>query len=231
MRCCYRGACAVLLALGLSGCGGAARKPQSVSSGLTEYIRQARSLEAENRQSEGSLWTDTSSLSGPYRDVKAYRLADIVTIQVLESTSALAAATTDSTKESESTADIPNLFGAQKKISELPSLLSANRSNKFAGDASTSRTNQLKTNVTARVVEVFPNGNLLVEGNREIGINNERQLVTLRGVVRPVDISPDNIVLSTNVAEMEIEVKGNGIVSRAQQPGLFYRLISQFWPF
>jgi flagellar L-ring protein FlgH len=219
------------LLLGTLACSGAARKPQSVESGLEEYARQARALAVGNQEVHGSLWTEASRLSEVYRDVKARRVADIITIQVLESTSAVTEASTDSLKETQMEAGAGTLFGLERRIAELPSLVSASRSSQFTGDASTSRSSVLRTNIAARVVEVFPNGNLLVEGNREIVVNNERQIITVRGVVRPEDVSPQNVVMSTNVAELEVEVKGRGIVSKAQEPGILFKILSGFWPF
>ena len=98
-------------------------------------------------------------------------------------------------------------------------------------DAATSRRSTVSTSLTARVVEVFPNRNLLIEANREVLVNGERQLVTLRGVVRPTDISADNVVLSTRIAEMELEVDGRGLVADAQKPGWLFKVLNGIWPF
>ncbi len=213
------------------GCGEAAKKPGPVRSSLNQYVEQARAIGAEDRQAEGSLWIDTGNRSDPFRDLKAYRVGDIVTIAVRESTSAVSQATTDSTKTADFSSGATGLFGLEKGISELSGLVDASRDSEFQGEARTTRSNVLTTSVTARVVEAFPNGNLLLEGNREVLINGERQIVTVRGVIRPSDISPTNVVASTSLAEMEIQVEGRGIVSRAQKPGILYKILSGFWPF
>ncbi len=215
----------------LFGCGTAARKSGPVQSGLAQYVQQARATSMKDHQSSGSLWTETGNRADPFRDDKAYRVADIVTIAVLESTNAVSTATTDSSRVGSASASLPNLFGLEKVISELPSLLDIESQSDFEGDASTTRRSTLTTSVTARVVEVFPNGNLLLEGNRELLINGERQVVTVRGVVRPSDISPQNIVASTSIAEMEIMVDGHGIVTQAQTPGILSQILSGVWPF
>jgi len=219
----------VLILLACLSCGGSSRKTGSVQTGLEEYIRQARSVPKENNEDQGSLWTMTSGLSAGFRDVKARQVADIVIIEVVETTSALAEATTQSTKESDIQASVPNFFGLEGKVAELPNLIDATRSNEFSGEASTTRRSVLNTSITARVVEVFANGFLLLEGNREIVINDERQIVTVRGVVRPEDISPQNVVLSRNVSELEVEVQGRGFVSETQKPGLLFRMLSGLW--
>ncbi|HSR67153.1 MAG TPA: flagellar basal body L-ring protein FlgH [Acidobacteriota bacterium] len=218
-------------ALLASACGESAKHPGPVRSGLSQYVEQARNLPEDNREASGSLWTDRSQRSDVFRDVKAYQVADIVTIAVRESTSAVSQATTDSSKASDIESGADSLLGLEKHISELPSLLDGSRQTNFQGTASTTRSNSLITNVTARVVEVFSNGNLLLEGHREVVINGERQIVVVRGVVRPNDVSSNNIVASTSLAEMEISVEGRGIVSGAQKPGILYKILSGFWPF
>lgn len=207
---------------------GSAKKPAPLS-GLEEYVRQARTMPVDNRENQGSLWTETSSLSDAFRDVKARRVADIVTIKVVEATEAIAEATTESVKQTDAQAGAGSLFGAERHITELPSLISGSSSAQFSGDASTTRSSVLQTTITARIAEVFPNGNLLLEGNREIMINGERQIVTIRGVVRPQDVSPSNLVFSNSIAELEVEVKGRGIVSDAQKPGILYRILTGSW--
>ncbi|MFZ0430935.1 MAG: flagellar basal body L-ring protein FlgH [Acidobacteriota bacterium] len=210
---------------------GPATQESTVRRGLDDYIRQASALRVEDGQNDGSVWTDQAGYGDAFRDVKARRSGDIVTVQVLESTSAVSEASTASAKDSSVESQFPNLFGLEKKVSELPALVSGTGSQKFTGDASTSRKSVLSTTLTARVLQVFPNRNLLIEGNREVLINGERQLVVMRGVIRPNDISPANIVSSSRIAEMELQVTGRGLVSDAQRPGLLYKILTGVWPF
>ncbi len=220
----------LMFLLTVAGCGGSAKKSGSGDT-LSEYVRQARSLPSDNRQAQGSLYSETSSLAGGFRDLRASRLADIVTIQVFEETSALAEATTESSRAENIDSKFPNLYGLEKLVSELPNLAGGSRTRDFSGDASTTRRSVLRTSIAARVVEVFPNASLLLEGNREIEINDERQMVVVRGIARPQDISPNNAILSTELAELEIRVLGRGTVSEAQKPGVLFRVLSGVWPF
>jgi flagellar L-ring protein FlgH len=219
-----------MLALIVPACGPSSR-PSSVSRGLDDYIRLARSAGVEGGEEDGSVWSDRAGYGDAFRDVKARRPADIVTVQVLESTSAVSEASTETAKSSSVDKQYTSLAGLEGLIAELPNLVDISQSSQFSGDASTSRRSVLSTTLTARVVEVFPNGNLLIEGNRELVVNGERQIVTLRGVVRPTDVSMDNIVLSSRIAEMELEVSGRGLISDAQNPGVLYRILSGIWPF
>ena len=224
----------ILLMLGFLLCGpacGPAQPESTVRRGLEDYVHQASALKVEDGQESGSVWTDQAGYGDAFRDVKARRSGDIVTVEVLESTSAVSEATTASTKDSSVDSQFPNLFGLEKRVSELPNLLSGTGTSKFSGDASTSRKSVLSTTLTARVVQVFPNRNLLIEGNREVLINGERQIVVVRGVVRPSDISPANTVSSARIAEMELQVTGRGLVSNAQKPGLLYKILTGVWPF
>jgi flagellar L-ring protein precursor FlgH len=223
----------VLLLIGpmlLAGCG-PSNRAEVVDRGLDEYVRLARSIEIDNDDSSGSLWTDRAGYSDAFRDVKAKNVADIVTIQVLEQTSAISEASTESQRDSEFTANLTKFAGLEEKVSELPELFDVASGSSFAGDASTSRRSVLSTTLTAKVVEVFPNRNLLLEGSREMLVNGERQIVTLRGIVRPEDISDGNVVLSSRIAEMQLEVSGKGIVSDAQKPGVLFKVLSGVWPF
>jgi len=215
---------------GLLACG-PSNRPSAVKRGLDDYVQMARSMEVEKGTANGSVWSEHAGYADSFRDVKARRLGDTVTVEVLESTSATSEASTAATKASTLEKKYASLFGLEKKIAELPNLVGAESTSDFSGDASTSRKNDLTTTLTARVLEVFPNRNLLIEGNREILVNGERQIVTLRGVIRPADISPSNTVLSARIAEMELEVSGHGLVSDAQKPGTLFRILSGILPF
>ena len=214
----------------LSGCGPSTRV-DVVERGLDDYIKLARTLETRKDDSSGSLWTERAGYSDAYRDVKAKGVADIVTIEVLESTSAISEASTDTARSSAFKANVVNFAGLEKRISELPNLFDLKSNSSFSGEGSTSRRSVLSTTLTARVVEVFPNRNLLLQGSRELLVNGERQIVTLRGIVRPEDISDSNIILSSRIAEMQLDVTGKGVVSEAQNPGVLYRLLTGIWPF
>jgi flagellar L-ring protein precursor FlgH len=202
-----------------------------VESGLDDYIRLARNVETDDRQVQGSLWAEDQGYSDTFRDVKARRVADIVTIDVRESTSAISEATTETAKESDFQASLTKFAGLEKRVSEFPDLFDLSSSSEFTGEGATTRRSVLNTSISARVVEVFPNGNLLLEGDRELLVNGERQIVTVRGVARPQDISSQNVVFSTRIAELEVEVQGEGIVSEAQKPGILFKILSGFWPF
>jgi flagellar L-ring protein FlgH len=154
----------------------------------------------------------------------------MLTILVMETTQAVATADASNSRSTQVTAGFENLFGAENAIKELPNMVSGKGSSSFEGKGSTSRQTTLQTKLTARVTDVLPNGYLVVEGRREIRVNNENQTVYLTGVVRPEDITPNNTILSSSVAQMSVRVQGKGVVSQPLKPGWLYRILMGILP-
>lgn len=182
------------------------------------------------RRDEMSLWSENTIMVDLFSDTKARRVGDIVTIQVSESSSAKNSASTDTDRESSLSAGIQELFGAD--VSKLDNFnVKGGMESDFQGSGSTTRSGDLKAFITARVVEVLPGGNLKVIGSREILVNNEKQLMTIYGVVRPRDISKENVVLSSFVSDARIAYSGAGIVDDRQRPGWMANTLNTIWPF
>ncbi len=175
-----------------------------------------------------SLFTESSPQSRLFADHKAYQVGDVIVVQVLESAQAYNKAQTKTSRQSSAGGGISNFFGIN--LSKETSL-SANTNNSFQGSGETSRQEKLVTTFAAQVIKVFPNGNLLIQGRRDLVINSERRYIIIRGVVRPEDISPNNTVLSTSIANAEVVYTGRGAVSDKQKPGWFIRIFDNIWPF
>jgi flagellar L-ring protein precursor FlgH len=184
-------------------------------------------------QGGGSLYSDTAPSLFLFRDFKARNVNDILTIQINESATASNSANTSTNREGNVNIKAPAVGGLEKGTSALnfANILSGLSALNFAGQGTTSRTGQLQAFVSARVVEVFPNGDLGIEGIKEVMINRERQILRIRGIVRQRDITPNNVVLSTALANMEVVFDGKGIVSDANKPGFLFRLIQWVTPF
>jgi len=197
---------------------------------LRAYVESAHKPKADANTSEGSLWVGNGH-ANLFRDPKARYVDDMLTIVVLENTQAVATADASNSRNTEVTAGFDHLFGAENAIKELPTMVSGKGNSKFEGAGSTSRETTLQTKLTARVTDVLPNGYLVVEGMREIRVNNENQSVYLTGVVRPEDINANNTVLSSSVAQMSVWVQGRGVVSQPLKPGWLYRVLSGILPF
>ncbi len=181
----------------------------------------------------GSLYSDAGPNLYLFRDFKARAVSDILTIQINESSTASNSANTSTKKSGDVSVKAPSLGGLEKgaKALDFASILAGASALNFAGQGATSRTGQLQAFVSSRVVQVYPNGDLGIEGVKEVTINRERQVLRIRGIVRQRDISPNNVILSTAIANMEVVFDGKGIVSDANKPGFLYRLLQWITPF
>jgi flagellar L-ring protein precursor FlgH len=203
------------------------------------YVYQSTQTEDLKSPVHGnnSLWRDTASL---YEDVKARRLNDLLTINVIESISGSGTADTTASRQSSADAAVTDFFGAPLNLG-LPNLygkgytfsptVSGSSQNDFKGSGATTRSGSLIGTITAKVVEVMPNGNLAIESRKEITINNEKQFLVLRGMVRPDDVTSDNSVLSSRVADAEVFFVGDGVVQSKQDTGWFVKILDKIWPF
>ncbi len=185
--------------------------------------------------SSGSIWQSTSG--GMTEDVKARRRGDIITIVISETSSASKQANTGTSRDSSSSAGITNLLGLENKgimannFADLSKILNATSSSAFKGSGSTSRKEDLNATITARVIDVLPNGNLIIEGRRNIKVNEEDQIIVLEGTVRSRDIAQDNTINSIYVADARISYSGRGILSDRQSPGWLMNFFDKIWPF
>jgi flagellar L-ring protein precursor FlgH len=187
--------------------------------------------------SKNSLWHDTASL---YEDVKARRLNDLVTIRVIENISGSGKADTNTGRESTLDAGVDNLFGAPLNFNfenfwghgyAFSPTAKGSMKDDFKGTGETTREGKLIGTITAKVVEVMPNGNLVLESRKEITINNEKQFLVLKGMIRPDDVASDNTVLSSKVADAQVYFVGKGVVHDKQSPGWLVRILDKVWPF
>jgi flagellar L-ring protein precursor FlgH len=183
--------------------------------------------------SSGSIWQASSG--GLTEDLKARRKGDMVTVVISEQASASKEATTSTKKDSSVSAGIPNFMGleatALKNWMDLSQLLNASTGTSFEGSGSTTRKENLTATITATVVDVLPTGNLRIAGRRNVKVNNEDQIILLEGTIRPRDISRENIISSSLIADARITYTGKGILSDRQKPGWMMNIIDKVWPF
>jgi flagellar L-ring protein FlgH len=187
--------------------------------------------------SDGSLWHDHGDVGELFINPKARRVGDIVTIKIVENSSATNKASTSTDRKSTMAAGLTGLFNMEKRFpADQPffnpfSSVGGSIDNKFEGTGATQRSGALTAYMTARVVEVMPNGNLSIEGNREVRVNAENQMITVTGVIRPRDISADNVIQSTYIADARIAYSGTGVLNERQRPGWLTRIFDKVWPF
>ena len=229
-------ALALLLATMVAACatphGGMTVSTQPVTVDATARAPEPTTAKAQERQATMSLWTEEVAYGDLFSDPKARRAGDILTIKIVESSSASNSADTNTDRESSLSAGVDQFFGIEPSTFNLQDLsVSGGIESEFEGSGSTSRSGSLEAFITVRVVEVVPNGNLKIVGSREIMVNNEKQIMTIYGVVRPRDISDDNVVLSTFVADARIAYSGAGIIDDRQRPGWIANALNTIWPF
>jgi|HubBroStandDraft_3_1064219.scaffolds.fasta_scaffold301336_2 flagellar L-ring protein precursor FlgH len=188
------------------------------------------SVFAQLGASPGSLYSASGRLADSARDVRASEVNDIVTIVVNEAASAVVNGTSISSRKSSVAASITGAYGITTP--KLTNLLGTSNDIELAGSGSTSRNLSLSTTISARVVEVQSNGNLVIEGTKDIGVNSDKQSITVHGVVRPADLSSANMVNSVQVAGLTIKVTGKGVVGDAiRRPNFLYRFLLGLLPF
>jgi flagellar L-ring protein precursor FlgH len=171
-------------------------------------------------------------LADAFRDVRASQLFDLVTIVVSDQASAVSSGVTNTSRKSSANASVTSLFAPIKAGRALSSLANSTGNQQLQGQGTTTRTSTLSTTLTAEVTDVLPNGNLVVQGQKEIAVNSERQVVTVRGIIRPDDLSPTNSIPSDRLAQLQVQVSGKGVVADAvKRPFFLYRLLLGLLPF
>jgi flagellar L-ring protein precursor FlgH len=201
-----------------------------------DAARQAATMRRETET--GSLWAENGgSLNEMFANAKARRVGDIVTIRIVENSSATNKATTDTDRDTSMSIGLTGFFNLEDKFPSTSkffnpfSPVESEYKGKFKGAGTTVRSGDLEAFISARIVQILPNGDFFIEGNREVRVNNENQVITLTGVVRPRDISGDNVIQSTYIADAKISYSGSGIVNDQQRPGWLARLLDNIWPF
>lgn len=220
-----------IMCFALVGC--AAKKPEW---GPEYELPEDTYSEQEKGQSAspGSLWPDTQG--SMFADNKANKPGDIVTVAIYEQASASREADTSTDRSSSVSAGLSNFFGLEDsaqvgKNLDLANMLQGSSENSFSGSGSTSRNEDLSATITTQVVSVLPNGNLRIQGRKRVVVNNEEQYIGLSGVVRPEDITNQNMIDSQYVLDAEILYTGRGPLSDKQQPGWLMRVMDNVWPF
>jgi len=188
------------------------------------YVEEAP---AQGPISEGSLWQDRAVVA----DLRANRLNDLVTIRITESTNAISKADVTTARDGSNNLGTGGLFGKWSALGTGSDTRSTSTKNKFKGNGTTGRSAVFTTTVTARVVRVMGNGNLIFEGFRDIQLNNETQRLYVAGMLDPHRLDKDNSVASSQVGELRIGYGGKGVVDETLKPGFISRLLNFVWPF
>ena len=219
-------------------CGGSPHKRPALHPPVTPQQEYRQEASANN---PGSIFA-ASEADTLFEDSRARRVGDIVVVKLVENTKAQNKAETSSKKNSGNDYQVGALFG-QSSSGFIPLLgvgptskvgvpaLSSSSASDLSATGKTKRENYVTTSLAARVIRVLPGGLLQIEGAREIRVNEETEYMVVRGMVRTKDVSADNSVLSTQIADASIEYYGRGVLADKQKPGWFTRLMDNIWPF
>ncbi len=170
--------------------------------------------------SAGEPLIDLESGGSLVSNFKAHRVGDIITIMIVEESTANATAKTDANNKSEVSG------GPGLGFLDVITNWGINTENKYTGDGRTQRTGNLNAEITARITEVLHNGDYRLAGTRMVDINGERQLIEISGICRSRDILPDNTIYSTYIADARIAYNGTGVVNATSEPGVITKLVN-----
>lgn len=168
-----------------------------------------------------------------FEDLRPAQVGDILTVVLAESTDAAKSSDTTVDKTNRNKIDNPLLAGKFRDFGDDNTLeFELSSDHAFEGESASNQSNRLQGSITVTVARVLPSGNLYVQGEKWININQGNEYIRLRGIVRPVDIQSDNTIMSTQVADARISYSGTGATADANQMGWLSRFfVSPFWPF
>jgi flagellar L-ring protein precursor FlgH len=244
-------ACA--LAAFSAACAPPAQKQPSPMSSLTPPVKQAPAPV----NNPGSLYSQAAQPNYLYEDSRARRIGDILMVNVVENSNATNKSKTKSNGQNTTDMEVANYFnnhsmtpipgnsllkgatgidlagmtGMQGYTGTGTPIISTNRNNQFTSDAETDRSSTVTYVIGCRVVNILPGGVMQVEGARQVRVNDDTQIMVVRGLVRPMDVGPDNSVPSTALAEAQVDMYGTGVLADRQKPGWMSRVLDNIWPF
>jgi flagellar L-ring protein precursor FlgH len=171
-----------------------------------------------------------------FNDIKARRIGDIITVNLQEKMNAQKKASANEKKTNATNITAPTILGGTFNANvpftnmDLLGKDKFDSSHNFKGQGDASQSNSLTGSISVTVVEVIPNGNLVVRGEKWVTINQGDEVIRFAGIVRPADIAPDNSIPSTKVADARVIYSGDGLVNEATQKGWLARFFSNYWP-
>jgi flagellar L-ring protein precursor FlgH len=191
------------------------------SNSLTSYVERVKKATSDAQPTTGAIWTETGRLTRLNTDVRSMRPNDLIQVVVSESLAASTDGTVKNQRASAAASSISSLIGVLKTSNALQNLLNQTSSNSLNAQGASTTNSSLTTTFGGQVIDVLPNGMLVIEAARQVEFSQQTQTIVLRGLVRPEDISQQNQVMSTAISSLELEVKGKGIVNdytRRQNP-------------
>jgi flagellar L-ring protein precursor FlgH len=185
---------------------------------LNDYIARVRATSSEGAGADGSLWSPQARWTNLSLDDKARNVGDIVTILLNDSYSSTSNDSIKTARAFNASSGVTGAFGTVSPSSGWQSLFSPNSTETLNGAGQSAISSSLNVTLAGQVMDVLPNGALIVQAARNMFVGNERQTIIVRGILRPDDVSPTNVASSSSLTNLEVEIKGKGVVSDGTRP-------------
>lgn len=203
-------------------------RPGLASNSLQEYLRSVHATSAGMQAEPGAIWTEGGRLNRFTADVRAMQPHDLISVIVSEALASSTDGTVKGNRSSSANASLTALFSRFSAASAAQNLLNRNSSSALNSQGQSANNSSLATTLGGEVVEVLPNGILVIEAARQVEFSQQTQTIVLRGLVRPEDITQQNEVRSTAIASLELQVRGNGVVTDyTHRPNVLVRLLER----
>jgi flagellar L-ring protein precursor FlgH len=223
----------------ISGC---ATKKAETNIPTADYHKEMEEYKKmlEGKQSTPSLWMSTGNNGKLFLDYKGRQVGDIIVVKIVENSSASNSNTTSTTKSTNYDAGITNLMGLPLNLGmsnflgsghDFDPTIKASTKNSFSGQGKKSKSDVVTATVATRVIGLLPSGNMVIQGSREIIVDQEKQIISIKGIIRQKDVDADNSVLSTKIADAQIRYSGAGVITDANKKGWMSNIIDWVWPF
>jgi len=207
-------------------------KPDTATTLADAYLQRARAMNLAAPATTGSLWVPTGTLADLAKDYRAINSGDLILIHLTDNFTAASAGENSQTRAFSAQSGITGLIGNIGTKNRLQNLFGGSSQTSLDGKGSSTLTSSFAVDLSAHVLEVLPNGVLVVQATRDVTVGNNRQTIILRGLVRPGDLAVDNSILSSAVDNLELEIKGKGAVAdAARQPNIIIRTLLKWLTF
>jgi flagellar L-ring protein FlgH len=193
------------------------KKPPQ-SDALDLYLQRARLWGASYIPTIGSLWNPDALMGDLASDDKALHKGDMITILLAEATTSALQQSAQTSRAFNASSGISAFFGTLKPTNRLQNLFSPTSNQALTGKGQTALTTSLSTSLTGNVVEILPNGEMVIEASRMVNVTDQKETIVLRGIIRRSDVAPTNIVSSTAISHLEVEMVGKGVITEGTHP-------------
>jgi flagellar L-ring protein precursor FlgH len=222
----------------LAGCASSAQQHTKREKRVRKFELPCQPKTANHNEARGSIYAEgLGSGDALFIDQRAWRVCDVVMVNISERSSAAGSASTQVARSTEVNARIDAFLGLLSKLEDLngrvdaTNLVNAATDYTFQGQGSTRREGSLNAAVTVYVKQVLPHGNLYVEGSKTILVNHEEHYFYISGVIRQIDITPTNTIDSDFIGDAHVEFTGVGDVTQATEQGWLSQFFNWVWPF